>query len=230
MTENLNAENGTTPTENGRDDALTALVEAALLEIADDTTNAEPAAAAIDATIDTLKESILGELWPEERSVLTGLGPAAAARTSTSSGAAAAPAPAPAPPAATEEAAAAPTEYVADETRDAALARAVNGMALEYEGVAPPAEWDRQFEEGEWQEWPDEAAATAAPAAAPQAAAPPAHHPNSAYVRAAAAQAEREKAMAERLTTSAMRNRAAAAQAAADAADAVVATLPSRPN
>ena len=80
MTENLNAENGTTPTD-GRDDAgRTALVEAALLEIADDTTNAEPAAAAIDATIDTLKESILGELWPEERSVLTGLGPAAAAR------------------------------------------------------------------------------------------------------------------------------------------------------
>ena len=223
MTENLNAENGTTPTD-GRDDAgLTALVEAALLEIADDTTNAEPAAAAIDATIDTLKESILGELWPEERSVLTGLGPAAA-RSSD-----AAVAPAPAPPAATEEAAA-PTEYVADETRDAALARAVNGMALEYEGVAPPAEWDRQFEEGEWQEWPDEAAPTAAPAAAPQAAAPPAHHPNSAYVRAAAAQAEREKAMAERLTTSAMRNRAAAAQAAADAADAVVAALPSRPN
>ena len=226
MTENLNAENGTTPPENGRDDALTALVEAALLEIADDTTNAEPAAAAIDATIDTLKESILGELWPEERSVLTGLGPAASARTSTSSGAAAAPAPAPAPPAATEEAAA-PTEYVADETRDAALARAVNGMALEYEGVAPPAEWDRQFEEGEWQEWPAE---TAPAAAAPQPAAPPAHHPNSAYVRAAAAQAEREKAMAERLTTSAMRNRAAAAQAAADAADAVVASLPSRPN
>ena len=223
MTENLNAENGTTPPENGRDEALTALVEAALLEIADDTTNAEPAAAAIDATIDTLKESILGELWPEERSVLTGLGPAAA-RSSD-----AAVAPAPAPPAATEEAAA-PTEYVADETRDAALARAVNGMALEYEGVAPPAEWDRQFEEGEWQEWPDEAAAPAAPAAAPQPAAPPAHHPNSAYVRAAAAQAEREKAMAERLTTSAMRNRAAAAQAAADAADAVVAALPSRPN
>ena len=222
MTENLNAENGTTPTD-GRDDAgLTALVEAALLEIADDTTNAEPAAAAIDATIDTLKQSILGELWPEERSVLTGLGPAAA-RSSD-----AAVAPAPAPPAATEEAAA-PTEYVADETRDAALARAVNGMALEYEGVAPPAEWDRQFEEGEWQEWPDEAAATAAPAA-PAPAAPPAHHPNSAYVRAAAAQAEREKAMAERLTTSAMRNRAAAAQAAADAADAVVASLPSRPN
>ena len=226
MTENLNAENGTTPTD-GRDDAgLTALVEAALLEIADDTTNAEPAAAAIDATIDTLKESILGELWPEERSVLTGLGPAAAARTSTSSAAAAAPAPAPAPPAATEEAAA-PTEYVADETRDAALARAVNGMALEYEGVAPPAEWDRQFEEGEWQEWPAE---TAPAPAAPQPAAPPAPHPNSAYVRAAAAQAEREKAMAERLTTSAMRNRAAAAQAAADAADAVVASLPSRPN
>ena len=220
MTENLNAENGTTPTD-GRDDAgLTALVEAALLEIADDTTNAEPAAAAIDATIDTLKESILGELWPEERSVLTGLGPAAA-RSSD-----AAVAPAPAPPPATEEAAA-PTEYVADETRDAALARAVNGMALEYEGVAPPAEWDRQFEEGEWQEWPAE---TAPAPAAPQPAAPPAHHPNSAYVRAAAAQAEREKAMAERLTTSAMRNRAAAAQAAADAADAVVASLPSRPN
>ena len=93
MTENLNAENGTTPTD-GRDDAgLTALVEAALLEIADDTTNAEPAAAAIDATIDTLKESILGELWPEERSVLTGLGPAAA----RSSDAAVAPAPAPPP-------------------------------------------------------------------------------------------------------------------------------------
>ena len=221
MTENLNAENGTTPTD-GRDDAgLTALVEAALLEIADDTTNAEPAAAAIDATIDTLKESILGELWPEERSVLTGLGPAAASR---SGGAAAAPAPA--PPPATEEAAT-PTEYVADETRDAALARAVNGMALEYEGVAPPAEWDRQFEEGEWQEWPAE---TAPAPAAPQPAAPPAPHPNSAYVRAAAAQAEREKAMAERLTTSAMRNRAAAAQAAADAADAVVASLPSRPN
>ena len=223
MTENLNAENGTTPPESGRDEALTALVEAALLEIADDTTNAEPAAAAIDATIDTLKESILGELWPEERSVLTGLGPAGAAR---SGAAAAAPAPAPALPAATEEAAA-PTEYVADETRDAALARAVNGMALEYEGVAPPAEWDRQFEEGEWQEWPAE---TAPAPAAPQPAAPPAHHPNSAYVRAAAAQAEREKAMAERLTTSAMRNRAAAAQAAADAADAGVASLPSRPN
>ena len=43
-------------------------------------------------------------------------------------------------------------------------------------------------------------------------------------------EAQREKAMAERLTTSAMRNRAAAAQAAADAADAVVAALPSRPN
>ena len=92
----------------------------------------------IDATIDTLKESILGELWPEERSVLTGLGPAAA-RSSD-----AAVAPAPAPPAATEEAAA-PTEYVADETRDAALAadatarRAATGRALrdyQKEGVA----------------------------------------------------------------------------------------------
>ena len=40
MTENLNAENGTTPPENGRDDALTALVEAALLEIADESIGA----------------------------------------------------------------------------------------------------------------------------------------------------------------------------------------------
>ena len=161
-------------------------------------------------------------MWPEESSLLQSLGAMAAIRGDATTA-----------PASVYVPDAAASEYIPDEEaerRDAALARAVNGMALEYEGVAPAAEWGRQFEDDEWEDWPSPAAAPPGEAAAAAAPQPPdrSADPNSAYARAAAAQAAREKAKAEQLTNSAMRNRAAAAQAAA-AADAVVAALPSRP-
>ena len=197
---------------NTSPDHLKALVEAALWEIADESTHA-PEHTALDSTIDAVRANVMSGMMPEEAQVLFQVSDGGLSR-SGSAPVAAPPAfhpPFMQPPPIPTQSPSSVLDATPPDDHDDALARTVDALTVREDDQAGVVDSDGE----EWDEWPSET--------------PPVVVEPTRAERAAAAAAERlaqERARVQRSGN--LRNRAAE-KAAEAAAEAVLANLPSRP-
>jgi hypothetical protein len=202
------------------DDRLKQLIEAALWEIADESSAAPEHTDALDSMIDAARANLMGGMMPDEAELLFGVTNGPLGRSSF-----VAPHHVPvavAPPVPTQS----PSSVLTPPNDGDDLAHAIGTMAVQEGNESPSA---RDFDE-EWEAWPSEDD-DALPAVPP----PPTPAERAAAARAAALAAASERLAQERARvqrSSNVRNRAAekaAEKAAETAAEDVLAKLPSRP-